>query len=201
MFTPEYAITAAADNVASALQGKITPHFQESSIKVLELLQDIFNQAAPALPPTQSTSKVVITHEIQDTKGKENHTPIPPAQPPTQRPEPPPRVEPQIQRIVTPPRVYPPQPQRVQPLKRSKKLATVSLQRVPPPAPRTNVRKNQIQAPAHNTRSKKVCDQAFMKQCYHAPMSCSTASRLQIAQGISYQYICSMQCWMRIMAR
>ena len=116
MFTPEYAITAAADNVASALQGKITPHFQESSIKVLELLQDIFNQTAPPPTPTQPIDEGVITQEIQDIEAQMDHTPSPYAQPPTQRPAPPPRMEPPIHRRVPPPRLDPPPPPRVQPL-------------------------------------------------------------------------------------
>ena len=144
---------AALENIASSLQGKIPPHLQESSIQALEPLQDIFNQTASPPPTTQPTSKVVIIQEIQDTEGQEDHTPIPPVHPPTQRPAPPPRVEPPIKRIVPPPRLDPPPPPRVQPLLRSKILATATLPRVTP-APRTNGRENQTQSSAHNTQSK-----------------------------------------------
>ena len=64
MSTPEDSIMAAAENIASALQGKMRPHLQESSIRDLERLQDIFNQTAPPPLPTHPTGKVVITQEI-----------------------------------------------------------------------------------------------------------------------------------------
>ena len=97
--TPEDAIMAAAENLASALKGKIPLHLQKSSIQALSRLQDIFNQTASPPPPTQPTINPVprvlpifITQEIYNTEVQEDHTPSPPAHPPDQRPAPPPRV-------------------------------------------------------------------------------------------------------------
>ena len=169
MSTPEDYIMAAAENLASALQGKMRPHLQESSIRALERLQDIFNQTAPHPQPTRPTGKEVMTQEMHDTESQKDNTPSPPAHPPTQSPALPPRVEPLIHRRVPPPRLDPPPPPRVQPLRRSQLLATASLPKVPP-ARRTNVRENQAQSPAHNTRVKTRLQSSIHKSmisCVH----------------------------------